>query len=208
MNFFRGVAACLDAWAKVVPRLRALVYYLLTGIRFKRVGVHAKILAVHKMKIGRRLALGDFCWVQAIEHYGGVHYNPLLSIGDDVSISDLTHISCVQRVTIGAGCLLGSKIYIGDHSHGSVSDYARMPNLAPATRPLGDAADIRIGECVWIGDGAVILAGADIASGSIVGSNSVVNLSVNRPAVIAGVPARVIRYLDEGESQAARSNEC
>jgi len=203
MSFFRVIAACFDTWAKIVPRLRAIVFYLLSGIRFKRVGAHAKIIAFHKMKIGKRVALGDFCWIQAIEVYGSVRYNPILSIGDDVSISDLTHISCVQSVTIGAGCLLGSKIYIGDHSHGSVRDYARTPNLAPASRPLGDAADIMIGECVWIGDGAVILAGARIASGSIVGANSVVNLTVDRPALIAGAPAKVIRYLEQHESQAA-----
>ena len=196
MNFFRAVSAYRDTWAKVTPRLRARVLYPITGIRFKRVGLHAKLRGLASMRIGRRVALGDFCWLEAVEKYGGNRYTPALSIGDDVSISDLTHISCVHRITIGAGCLLGSKVYIGDHSHGSLQDYAQMRHLPPASRPLGDAAEITIGEHVWIGDGAVILAGTHIASGSIVGANSVAKLCVDRPAVIAGIPAKVIRYLD------------
>lgn len=140
--------------------------------------------------------MGDFCWIQAIMRYGGVRNNPTLSIGDDVSISDLTHISCVQSISIGAGSLLGSKIYIGDHSHGSMENWAQMHTIAPGDRPLGDIDDVVIGERVWIGDGAVILAGSRIAAGSIIGANSVVNLQVDRPAMIAGVPARVIRFLE------------
>lgn len=197
MNFFRAVSVCRDTWAKIIPRLRGRVLYLLTGVQFKRVGIHAKIRGVTCMRIGRRVALGDFCWLEAVERYSGNQYTPILAIGDDVSISDLTHISCVHNITIGAGCLLGSKIYIGDHSHGSLRDYAHMRRLPPAKRPLGDAAEIAIGEDVWIGDGAVILAGTRIASGSIVGANSVAKLVVDRPALIAGAPAKVIRYLDQ-----------
>lgn len=199
MNFFTAVSVCRDTWAKVTPRLRGRGMYLLTGIRFKRVGVHTKIRGVSSMHIGRHVALGDFCWIEAVERYGENRYTPALSIGDDVSISDLSHISCVHRITIGAGCLLGSKIYIGDHNHGSLRDYPDMRHLPPAKRPLGDAAEIAIGEHVWIGDGAVILGGTQIASGSIVGANSVAKLSVDRPALIAGVPAKVIRYLDEDQ---------
>lgn len=197
MNLFRGIGACLDIWAGTVPKVRAFIFFLTKGVRFRRIGAHAKILGVHRMTIGRRVAVGDFCWIQAVSRYGGARFEPDLFLGDDVAISDLTHISCVKKISIGAGCLLGSKIYIGDHSHGSVKDYASMAHLAPAQRPLSDVAEILIGERVWIGDGVIILAGARIASGSIIGANSVVALQSNRPAVIAGVPARVLRYLDE-----------
>jgi len=196
LTAFQFIANCFDIWAKIAPRLRARAYFLRTGICFKRIGVHAKIYGAGKMTVGARVSLGDFCWIEAVAHYGGQEYHPRLVLGDDVSVSDLTHISCVQSISIGDGCLLGSKIYIGDHNHGSTRDIAEMLNVTPARRPLGDAAEIKIGDRVWICDGAVILAGTRIASGSIVGANSVVSLSVDRPALIAGIPARVIRYLD------------
>ncbi len=199
MSFYRWTSVCAGLWSRAVPRLRASLYFACTGVRFRRIGAHAKIRGAHRMQIGSRVALGDFCWIEAVERYGDGRFLPELSIGDDVAISDLTHISCVRRISIGAGCLLGSKIYIGDHSHGSTRNYAQMKHLAPAARPLDDAAEIVIGERVWIGDGAVILAGAQIAAGSILGANCVASLRVERPALIAGIPARVIRYLDDGE---------
>jgi lipopolysaccharide O-acetyltransferase len=127
-----------------------------------------------------------------------------LVLGSRVAISDFTHISCVERIEIGDDCLLGSKVYIGDHSHGSVADLEQIRDVAPAQRPLSDIAEIIIGEKTWIGDGAVILAGTRIARSSIVGANSVVRLKEERPALIAGVPARVIRYLDDGSLHGTR----
>ena len=199
MRFYRWMSSGADFMSRAVPRLRASLYSASTGIRFKRIGAHTKIRGAHRMRIGSRVALGDFCWIEAVYGYRGAQFHPDLYIGDDVAISDLTHISCVRGIRIGAGCLLGSKVYIGDHSHGSTRNYAQIQHLAPADRPLDDVEEIDIGDRVWIGDGAVILAGAQIAAGSIIGANCVANLRVDRPALIAGIPARVIRFLDEGE---------
>jgi acetyltransferase-like isoleucine patch superfamily enzyme len=185
----------LNEW--FIPRLRALFMFLVTGIRFRRVGAHAKLLGLQRTSFGRRVSVGDFCWIQAIHKYGGMKHTPVLSISDDVSISDLTHISCVHKISIGAGSLLGSKIYIGDHSHGSMRNPLQFQSMAPADRPLDDIDEIFIGRRVWIGDGAVVLGGTRIADGSVIGANSVVKLRTDRPALIGGAPARVIRYLDD-----------
>jgi acetyltransferase-like isoleucine patch superfamily enzyme len=171
--------------------------YLCRGAEVKKAGAHVKVFGAHRIEFGKGVALGDFCWIQAVVSYGGIKYDPILSIGDHVAIGDLTHISCLRRISIGAGSLLGSKIYIGDHGHGSMREYHQWVDIPPAKRRLGDVSEIIIGKNVWIGDGAVILAGAHIADSSVIGANSVVSLSVNRAALIAGVPARVIRYLDE-----------
>ena len=120
----------------------------------------------------------------------------MLNIGDNVALSDLSHISCVSDISIGANCLIGSKVYIGDHNHGSLSNQHEVLNIPPAHRCLGDIKSIFIGENSWICDGVVILAGTRLAAGTVVGANSVVRLSVERPALIAGVPARVIKYFD------------
>jgi acetyltransferase-like isoleucine patch superfamily enzyme len=148
------------------------------------------------MSLGRSIAVGNDCWIEAITLYKGHGYKPRLRIGDHVAISDWTHISVACDVDIGEGCLIGSNVYIGDHSHGSLRDAAAQVNTFPADRPLGDLASISIGAGSWICDGAVILAGTRIAPHSVVGANSVVRVSETRPAVIVGAPARVSRYLD------------
>lgn len=181
---------------KVRPRARALLFFLVSGIRFRKLGRLSKVLGHDALQVGAGVSVGDFCWIEAVQSYAGERFQPRLKIGAGVAISDLTHISCLKHINIGDDCLLGSKIYIGDHSHGSVSDLREIQEVPPAKRPLRDADDIVIGPMTWVCDGAVILAGSHIAANSIVAANSVVRLKVDRPALIAGAPARVIRYLD------------
>jgi acetyltransferase-like isoleucine patch superfamily enzyme len=53
--------------------------------------------------------------------------------------------------------------------------------------------DVEVGSNVWIGYGACILRGVRVGDNSIVGTNSVVTKDVPANAVVAGIPARVIR---------------
>jgi acetyltransferase-like isoleucine patch superfamily enzyme len=53
---------------------------------------------------------------------------------------------------------------------------------------------------VWIGYGACVLRGVGIGDNSIVGTNAVVTRSAPDNAVLAGVPARVIRMRDAPRS--------
>jgi acetyltransferase-like isoleucine patch superfamily enzyme len=203
-RFLQTLAGYLDRGTEMARRLRAIVVYFRTGIRFAAVGRLAKVRGSAHMTVGTKVRIGDFCWIEAVASYGGKRYRPRLTIGDRVALSDLTHISCVDLIQIGDDCLLGSKIYIGDHNHGSISDIQEVMDVAPAQRPLADIAEIMIGEKTWIGDGAVILPGTRIGRCSIVGANSVVRLQEDRPALIAGVPARVIRYLDGEDGKGTR----
>lgn len=53
---------------------------------------------------------------------------------------------------------------------------------------------ITIGSDVWIGTGCTILSGVSIGHGAIVGSNSVINKDVPSYSIVAGNPAKVIKY--------------
>jgi acetyltransferase-like isoleucine patch superfamily enzyme len=203
-KFLQTLAGHLDRGTTLSRRLRAIALYFRTGIRFFEVGRHAKVRGTAHMIIGTEVRIGDFCWIEAVASYAGRRYRPRLIIGNRVMLSDLTHISCVELIQIGDDCLLGSKIYIGDHHHGSASDIEEVLGVAPAQRPLADISEIIIGKKTWIGDGAVILPGTRICSCSIVGANSVVRLQEDRPALIAGAPARVIRFLDGEDGNGTR----
>ncbi len=53
---------------------------------------------------------------------------------------------------------------------------------------------IQIGNDVWIGEGAFIRRGVEIGDGAVIGARSVVTRNVPPYAIVAGAPARVIRY--------------
>jgi acetyltransferase-like isoleucine patch superfamily enzyme len=174
---------------RIMSRVRALLFWLVTGVRFKSVGRGFKFFGRSFMKIGARFSVGDACWIQAVRSYKGMRYSPAVFIGDGVSLSDAVHISCVSEVRIGSGTLIGSRVYIGDHSHGTSNLTKSSMEEPPGLRPLADVGLISIGDNVWIGDGVVILAGAVVQSGSIIGANSVVKSSFPHPGIIAGNPA-------------------
>ncbi|MDR0899159.1 MAG: CatB-related O-acetyltransferase [Lactobacillaceae bacterium] len=57
--------------------------------------------------------------------------------------------------------------------------------------PLGTT---KIGNDVWIGDNVVLMGGITIGDGAVIGAGAFVNKDVPPYAVVAGVPARVIKY--------------
>lgn len=63
------------------------------------------------------------------------------------------------------------------------------------------AADIRIGDKVWIGFDATILKGVTIGERSVVGARSVVTHDVPPDSVVSGNPARVVKRIDNGTRQ-------
>lgn len=185
-----------DLLPRIIVRLRAVFFGLFLGKFFHKLGRCVKVRGVRHILVGRGICIGDFCWIEAVTHFSGVELAPKLEFDDGVSLSDSTHISCAHSIKIGKSCLIGSKVYIGDHSHGTLLNTLEMFSIPPAKRPLGDIAAIDIGSNSWICDGAVILAGTRLAPHTIVGANSVVRMQTDRPALIAGAPAKVIRYFD------------
>ena len=59
---------------------------------------------------------------------------------------------------------------------------------------LGDDQPVTIEDDVWIGACAVILKGVNIRRGTIVGAGAVVTRDTLPYSVVAGVPARIIKY--------------
>jgi acetyltransferase-like isoleucine patch superfamily enzyme len=89
-------------------------------------------------------------------------------------------------LSIGDECLFSDQISIWTSDHHSIIDLE-------TGEQINHPADIKIGNRVWISQGAHILKGVEIGDGSIVGAKSVVNCSIPRTELWAGVPAKPLK---------------
>jgi acetyltransferase-like isoleucine patch superfamily enzyme len=106
-----------------------------------------------------------------------------LEIGTRSYINDCSTITCFEHIKIGSGCSISWNTNIMD---------TNIHELIVAGRPRPRTAPISIGDRVWIGSGATILAGTTIDEQAIVAAASVVTADVPSKVVVAGNPARII----------------
>ena len=162
----------------------------------------ANIIGVRNMKIGKHFSAGRGLWMQTIEQYNeGIQpqcFQPRLIIGDDVILSEYVHIGCTNRIVIGNHVLMGSKIYITDHNHGTYrGSHPDSPDIPPAQRSLTVGETVTIEDNVWIGEFCTVLPGVTIGRGSIIGSHTTVTHDIPPNSIAVGSPARVVKQWDE-----------
>lgn len=143
--------------------------------------------------IGSNFSALTYFRIETFNKYGNQDFTPTLIIGNNVSFNNDCHIGCINRVEIGNNVLGASRIYITDHYHGRIAP--EDIDTIPGKRPLYSKGPVIIKDNVWIGEGVAILPNVTIGENSIIGANSVVNKDVPANAVVAGIPARVIRFL-------------
>jgi GT2 family glycosyltransferase len=114
-------------------------------------------------------------------------------IGDGTSAELFLHVGAAERVSIGKDVMIGGHVTILDHDH-TWQDYSRPPRYQGLT-----VAPTTIGDGAWIGEGAFIGKGVNIGPGAIVGAHSVVLRDVPAHAVVAGNPARIIKYREPAQ---------
>src|SRR5256885_15752060 len=138
-------------------------------------------------EIGRDavVRLGRWSWIghgTKIRAHEGV-----VSIGAKTVLGQECTISAYQNVSIGRECVVADRVMLIDFDHGVV-EVDRPVRLQGIYK-----RDVRVGNNVWIGYGACILRGVTVGDNAIIGTSAVVTRDVPANAVVAGVPARVIR---------------
>jgi virginiamycin A acetyltransferase len=121
-------------------------------------------------------------------------------VGNNVTIGKNSYVISgilYSNISIGRYCSISYNVLVGLQEH---STY----NLT--TSPFGDkyyktdyykkmiARKTRIGNDVWIGANVIIRRGVTIADGAVVGAGAVVLNNVPAYSIVAGVPAKIIKY--------------
>ncbi|MBI4947484.1 MAG: acyltransferase [Bacteroidetes bacterium] len=112
-------------------------------------------------------------------------------IGNNTQINFYVFMDAGGGIEIGNNVMVASYVYIASADHG----HARLD--IPMNQQENICAKITIGDDVWIGAHAIITKGVTVGKGAIIGAGSVVTENVEPYAIVAGVPAKLIRYRTE-----------
>jgi maltose O-acetyltransferase len=116
--------------------------------------------------------------------------------GRTVSIGDRSGIGIDAFIRadleIGRDVMMGPRVMIFGRDHNIAS--TDIPMYEQGSQPY---RPVVIEDDVWIGGGAIILAGVRIGTGSVVGAGAVVTKDVAPFTIVGGNPARVIRRRGE-----------
>ncbi len=130
----------------------------------------------------------------------GVTLNAHIDFGNDaraVTIGENSHLQrrCTlyadwgEPIHIGRNVWIGAEtmLWTGSHHVGSAAQRCGTG----LTRP------IRIGDGCWLGARVTVLGGVETGAGSVVAAGALVNRSIPPNELWGGVPARLIRRLDQ-----------
>ena len=112
-----------------------------------------------------------------------------IHVGERVFINACCHFQDHGGVTLGDGCQIGHNVVFATLNHG----------LEPADRGTTYPAPIVLGRNVWVGSNATILQGVTIGDNAVVAAGAVVSRDVPANTIVGGVPARIIKRIDNPE---------
>ena len=115
-----------------------------------------------------------------------INYGKNTRIGKNVFINfDCTFLD-LGGITIEDNVMIAPKVSLLSEGHPLKPEHRHQ--LAPGK--------VHIKRNVWIGAGAIILPGVTVGENAMVAAGAVVTTDVPDNAVVGGVPARVIKYLN------------
>lgn len=146
-----------------------------------------------------------------MHYYGYSHalQRPRLDLGCDVRLAPNASFRNAERIALGdqvqigeysalwAGCStgwirIGARTTLGPSVFVTAADYGFANGQRIADQDMQER-DVTIGADCWIGTKVVITAGATLGDGCVIGAGAVVTRDIPAGAIVAGVPARVIR---------------
>lgn len=161
--------------------------------RFGKIGA---LVNPGRITLGHNVIFADFFYLTAFTHWGNEKIAEdakecLIQIGNNCTFGAYNHITSINSIVIGDGCLTGKWVTITDNAHGT-TDYDNLL-IPPSERRLYSNGPVVIGKNVWIGDKVTILPNVSIGDGAVIAANAVVTKDIPPYCVVAGVPARIIK---------------
>ena len=122
------------------------------------------------------------------------HKIPQLIIGDNVDISWRTSISVGNTIILGNNVRIAGDCYLAGYPGHPINAKLRALGKPEENSQVGD---IILDDDVWLATGVKVVAGVTIGRGTIVAAGSVVTKDLPSFVLAAGVPARIIKSIEE-----------
>jgi maltose O-acetyltransferase len=116
-----------------------------------------------------------------------------LTIGAHSTMNMYCYIDAPSPIEIGKYCNIGPNVYFINGMHEIVSDYKNL-------RPILPTQPIIVEDFVWIAANVTILNSVRIGHGSVVAAGALVTKDVPPNCLMGGVPAKIIRHLDQADA--------
>jgi len=117
-------------------------------------------------------------------------------IGSGTRINGRIVVKGAGRVELGKYCAVGEDVRIisSNHSTDVVNlQHTLAKAIGSAEVREGGRMGVVIGHNVWIGDAVIVLPGVSVGNGAVLAAGSVITRDVQAYAIVAGVPARMVR---------------
>ena len=105
----------------------------------------------------------------------------------------------VSPITLGNGVWLGANVTLATPNHPFIAEERLPADYPDGNHDLEYSEPITIKDNCWICSGVTICGGVTIGENSIVAAGAVVTRDVPPNSIAAGVPAKVIRQIDEDD---------
>ncbi|WP_135078822.1 acyltransferase [Terasakiella sp. SH-1] len=150
------------------------------------------------------ITCADRCRISGATTFSGrtsATKRPQLKIGNNVGIGWQTTIAVGSSVILEDNVRMGGRNFLAGYPGHPLDAQERAAGLADHDDQVGD---IILKKDVWIGTGAMIMAGVTIGEGTIVAAGSIVTKPLPAHVLAGGNPARVIKQLPKTEWEAAQ----
>ena len=193
LRFLRRNQMLTPKYARIWGRYLRYRFFTVSGYRWRTDGLvflgrnlQIQIARKAEVRFGRFTWIGDGTKIRC--HEGFVEIGEKSVLGQEITISAYRH------VRIGAQCVIADRAMFIDFDHG----------VTEVEKPIREQGiymrDVSVGSNCWIGYNACVLRGVTVGDNCVIGANAVVTEDVPDNAVVAGVPAKVIRMRDEPQT--------
>lgn len=153
------------------PRIHASAHH--------RDTVFGKFVEVAERAVLSECEIGDYSYIERHSEVIYATIGKFCAIASDVRINALNHP--MERVSQHKITYRPNEYFVG-------------AKIDKAFRERRQLAHVTIGNDVWIGHGAIVLPGISIGHGAVIAAGAVVTKNVEPYAIVAGVPARRIKW--------------
>lgn len=168
---------------------------LMTGLVPRGLKDHIKILRLRRnFPQARYIESADVSPGARLGPDVGIAKNVVVNAGVEIGRSSYVNSgAALFSGKVGSYCSIAHLVQVGPEEH-PLSHFSTSPSTYGGGGPDELGRPPVIGSDVWLGSGAIVLQGVTVGHGAVVAAGAVVTKDVPPYAIVAGVPAKLVRH--------------